>query len=471
MSRNKELAKNTMILTVGKLCTQFVSFFLLPLYTAILDTNEYGIVDLFTTYVSLLLPIVCWQFDQGIFRFMLGIREDRFKIKELFSSIVVTNILQCLLFTMFFIAFQPYIHSKYKIYLMMSVILNLWASVLMQFARGLGKMMIYSVGSFITATCTVVLNVVFLVIFKMGAHGLFQSTLIATLVNIIFLCCVLKVWKYFDLRLFNKSVVKTVAQYSMPLIPNQISGWVLSASDRSIVSHFLGLAYNGVYAISYKFSSLVATFYGFFNMAWIETSSIHFLDDDRDSYFQEMIQTAIGVFGSICLGIIAIMPFVFPVMIDSKYHQAFNQIPILIIAVLFQIIVGLYSSIYIALMNSAAIAITTVIGAILNVMIHLSLIKFVGLYAASISTLLSYAIVALYRAIDVKKYIKIKIKRDFVLKMIFAFIVVVSGYYYKNMIGNVIALCFTVIFAIYINFNFLKLLFSEILKVLCKRNQ
>ena len=33
MSRKTELAKNTAILTVGKLCTQCISFFLLPLHT------------------------------------------------------------------------------------------------------------------------------------------------------------------------------------------------------------------------------------------------------------------------------------------------------------------------------------------------------------------------------------------------------------------------------------------------------
>ena len=46
MSRRTELAKNTAILTVGKICTQCISFFLLPLYTAILSTEEYGTFDL-----------------------------------------------------------------------------------------------------------------------------------------------------------------------------------------------------------------------------------------------------------------------------------------------------------------------------------------------------------------------------------------------------------------------------------------
>lgn len=77
MSRKTELAKNTAILTVGKLCTQCISFFLLPLYTAILSTEEYGTFDLLVTYSTLLLPLVNWQLDQGLFRFMLDYRGNK----------------------------------------------------------------------------------------------------------------------------------------------------------------------------------------------------------------------------------------------------------------------------------------------------------------------------------------------------------------------------------------------------------
>ena len=55
MSRQTELAKNTAVLTLGKICTQCISFFLLPLYTEILDTSDYGIYDLCITYGALLL--------------------------------------------------------------------------------------------------------------------------------------------------------------------------------------------------------------------------------------------------------------------------------------------------------------------------------------------------------------------------------------------------------------------------------
>lgn len=50
MSKEKELVRNTAIITIGKICTQFLSFFLLPLYTSILTTSEYGTTDLLSTY-------------------------------------------------------------------------------------------------------------------------------------------------------------------------------------------------------------------------------------------------------------------------------------------------------------------------------------------------------------------------------------------------------------------------------------
>lgn len=56
MNKNKELAKNTIIIFLGKVCTQLISFLLLPLYTACLTTSDYGTVDLIITYVSLLVP-------------------------------------------------------------------------------------------------------------------------------------------------------------------------------------------------------------------------------------------------------------------------------------------------------------------------------------------------------------------------------------------------------------------------------
>ena len=98
MSRKTELAKNTAILTVGKLCTQCISFFLLPLYTAILSTEEYGTFDLLVTYSALLLPLVNWQLDQGLFRFMLDYRGNKEEESKLLSTLLFSSMMQSVVY-------------------------------------------------------------------------------------------------------------------------------------------------------------------------------------------------------------------------------------------------------------------------------------------------------------------------------------------------------------------------------------
>ena len=90
MEREKKLIKNTIIVAIGQICTKFISFFLLPLYTALLSTKEYGIVDLLNTYISLLLPIIFLQIDQAIFRLLIDTRknEDSKDKEELISSAI-----------------------------------------------------------------------------------------------------------------------------------------------------------------------------------------------------------------------------------------------------------------------------------------------------------------------------------------------------------------------------------------------
>lgn len=47
--REKSLIKNTGILAIGTLASKVFSFFLLPLYTAVLTTEDYGTVDVLQT--------------------------------------------------------------------------------------------------------------------------------------------------------------------------------------------------------------------------------------------------------------------------------------------------------------------------------------------------------------------------------------------------------------------------------------
>lgn len=456
MSRQKDLAKNTAILTFGRMCTQGISFLLLPLYTAILDKSESGTFDLLITYGTLLLPLVGMQLDQGLFRFMLESRDDIKEKRKLFSTIISADILQILIYALVLALASFFLKIHYWLFLILYVAINVIAAFYLQLLRGLGNNRAYAVSSFLSATITVVFNVVFLAVLKIGLRGLLISTILGTGISVLYMSFVIKPWTLFDVKAINRKTLKEVQSYSIPLIPNNIAWWVVNASDRTIISYFLGVAVNGIYFVSNKFSNVFITFYNVFNLSWTETVSLHYNDEDRDSFLNDTITKVYKLFSGACFGIVALMPFVFPYLVNKQYEDAYQQIIILMYAMMFRVLVGLYSCVYIALKETKKIAYTSMASAIINITFNCLLINRIGLYAASISTLVAFGAMAIFRYYDVNKHISMRIDKKVLTISIILSIGLLLSYYINNTILNTISLAIITIYVITQNWDLLR---------------
>ena len=454
LSRGKELAKNTAILTFGKVCTQFISFFLLPLYTAILDTAEYGTYDLLITYATLLLPLFNWQLDQGVFRFMLEVRDNRAGQTKLFSTIFSANTAQSAAYVAILLLVSKFVDLPNVWFLAAYVVALIYLNLLLQFARGQGRNVVYAVAGFISASATVVFNVITLVVLKLGLNGLYISTLAAYFLAVAYLFFALKPWRYLRIKQVKLSVLKTVCRYSLPLIPNNLAWWVVNVSDRLIVSHILGVGQNGIYTVANKFSNVFISFYNIFNLSWTESVSLHYQDEDRDRFLSETITTLYKLFSCACLGIVALMPFIFPILINESYGEAYPQVPILMYAMLMRVIVGLYSCIYIAMKNTKKVAYTSAAAAVINIVLHLLLINKIGLFAASISTFVAFGSMAVIRYIDVNRYVKMKISTPVLVSSFVLGIALMISYYQQNTVLDVIFLIIVCVYAVAMNWKF-----------------
>lgn len=375
MKREKLLIKNTIIISIGKICTQLITFFLLPLYTGVLSTHEFGIVDLLNTLVSLLLPIITFKIEEAIFREMVENRESKEDEKKIISNGLFALLIQILIFLVIFIVAYQFIKNDYKIFLATNVIAYAFSSVCLQISRGFGDNVKYSIGSFLSALFTIIFNVLFIVGFELGAQGMLMGTLFGQIICTIFLFFALKIHRYIDLKLVDFDKIKKLLKYSIPLVPNAISWWIFNASDRVIVSTFLGIAQNGILAACSKFSSAYVTIYYIFHTSWTESVMMHFKDNDFEEYFNKMFNTIIAFFASLAIGIVACMPFVFPLMINSNYAEGYNLIPILMMGALFNAVVALMSSIYLANKNTRTIANISFISALINIITHFCLLK------------------------------------------------------------------------------------------------
>lgn len=451
MSKGNALIKNTAIVTVGKICTQMISFFLLPLYTALLTTEEYGVVDLLNTLINLLVPILLIQVDQGVFRLIIDVRNNKEKENEYISAAWFFMLAQIILYILVFICLYPFIHNDYKIFLGTNLVFYMINTLLLQVSRGLGDNMTYAVGSFITGSLTVILNVIFILGFNLGAYGMLSAGMLANICCAIYIFMKLKLFKRIKWHYYQKDKLKEMITYSLPLVPNVISWWIVESSDRILISLFLGLNYNGIYSAANKFSAVIVMVYGVFNLTWTESAALNIESEDRDEFFSSIFKVILQIFGCICLGVIAFMPFVFPLMINSKFADAYYQIPVLMLGTFFNILIQFLGGIYVAKKLAKEIAKTSFLAAIINILVNVVLIRFIGLFAASVSTLTAYFVLFIYRYLDSRKFVHLKVDKRYVLSLTIVFAIIIFGYYINSTIVHIIIALIALIYAVVVN--------------------
>lgn len=455
MNKKKQLAKNTIIIFFGKVCTQLISFFLLPLYTGYLSTGDYGIVDLITTYVTLLVPIITLELEMSIFRYLVDSRGKSKDEKRLISNNFFILAYSLIIFVIIYIIVTCFWKFDYRWTILINIIVCTLSGNFLQVARGLGRTIDYAISCIITGLVTVCSNILLIVFFNMGAWGMIISMALANGMCSLYLFIRLGLYKKINFSLVDKKLIKGMYKYSIPLIPNGISWWIVNVSDRTIISYVLGAGANGLYAVSNKFPTILSSLLGIFNLSWSESAALHINSDDRDKFFSDISNTVVKLFTSLGVGMIACMPFVFPLLINSKYNDAYNYIPILILGAVFNVAICLYSAIYIAKKMTKQVANTSIIGAVINIVVNILLIKFIGLYAASLSTAIAYFVMMVYRHFDLKKYINIKYEPGLLIKTVIIFIFSIILYYQHNLILNIINLIVVVIYAFLLNKDFL----------------
>ena len=114
---------------------------------------------------------------------------------------------------------------------------------------------------------------------------------------------------------------------------------------------------------------------------------------------------------------------------------------------------------------------TTVVGAIANALINFALIQSIGLYAASISTLVSYLIIYIFRLKAVKKVVYIKVSGEYLVQCLAMLLIVSGGYFYRKSIINVVILIALTVWGIFQNRNILFPLINSIKNKLAQNKE
>lgn len=456
MNREKKLAKNTLVLSIGTLLPKITSFITLPVLTGYLTQEQYGNYDLVTVLVSLFLPAVTLQIQTAAFRFLIDARDNEDEKRKIVTNIYIFVMMMSTIALFIFFLMMSEIDAILKIMICCYYFIDIINNSTLQIARGLARNFEYSISSAINSIFQLIFIVAFVAVLKIQIVGAVLSLLLSSLVSFLYLFIKAKIYFYIDLKLVSKKDTIKLLKYSWPMVPNNMSIWIMRVSDRFIILAFLGSGSNAIYAVANKIPNILSLFQSTFTMAWQENASVFCNDDDIDKYYSSMFDFIFSFMAGALGILIAITPVLFRILIRGKYQEAFTQMPILFIGMFFSCMASYLGGIYIAYKATKSVGITTILSAVCNVAIDLIMIKWAGLYAASISTLISYIVLFVYRLLDVRKMVDLKYdvkKMLFVLTVLVVECMLVSQ---QSIILKMLNFVISITFFIALNHGFIK---------------
>lgn len=456
MGRGKSLVKNTGIIAFGTFLVKMSNIITLPIITGKLTQAEYGTYDLISTLVLLFLPVMTLQLQSAAFRFLIDCRNDENETKRIISNIYAFTLPVSLVALSFLYLFLSSVNFIIRILICFYFFTDLLIITTQQIVRGLSYNGLYVASAILQSLVNVAVIILSVSLWDKGLIGVLLSMIIATLSGVYLLIKKGKIIGKIDLSMVSKEVLKELLSYSWPMIPNSISLWVLSASDRLVLTVFLGVEANAVYAVANKIPALFTTVQGSFVYAWQENASMAAKDEDAMEYYSFMFANIYTVLSGIIALVIAVAPLLFIILIKGEYVESYSQMPILFLGVFFSALSAFMGGIYVAHKRTKSVGITTLLAAGLNLAIDIICVHIIGIYAASISTLVSYLFLFVFRVIDVNKFQKIRFN---ILKMLTYLSVLIGMCVFFNIHtvqAEIINVFIGFIFAVAINYKTIK---------------
>ena len=416
VGRYKKLGKNIALLTLGNFASKILSFLLVPFYTAVLSTAEYGSADMLTTTVNLILPIFTLMVYEAVMRFALDEFSDN---KQVFSSGLYITLIGCGILLLMAQGMRLSKKLTPSLWLFVLYFISLaFYNLILQFVKGIEKVSVYSMAGVINTFVYIITNIFFLVTLKLGVTGYLLAFVIGHTVAAIYAFFRAGVYKYvIDIRNIEKEICERMCKYSIPMIPNSISWWISNSSDKYILTFFCGVSINGIYSVAYKIPSILTICINIFISAWQISAVEDFGSAESKKFYASIYdkyESILFVGASILIGVTQILA---KYLYSNDFYKAWLYVPILILASVFNSLAAFYGSIYTSAKKTKMLLYSTLIGAIGNIVLNVLLIPKFAAMGAAIATMISYLLVWIVRVIDSRRIFKfnMKVKRDILI--------------------------------------------------------
>lgn len=404
----KKLLSDTLLFSISNFGSKVLVFLLVPIYTNVLSTTEYGIVDLIVSTVNLLVPVLTISIAEGVLRFAFDKDVKREQLLSIAMLITAVSTLALFFLKPVAVLIKEQV-GQYWGYLVLIYLLNALNAIFSSYTRGLDKTRLFAVKGIVYTASLIIFNILFLLVFKMGLRGYLFALIITEIITILVMVLAGKYLPELTHFSFNKKLFREILGYSLPMIPTVIAWWVMQLSDKYVIIAAVGIAASGVYSVAYKIPSILATFTSIFTQAWQISAIKSHGDSDNKSFVENVYKYFIIVSVLLCSGLILASKVLGHILYAKDYFIAWTYVPILLVAYHFSGLSGVLASVYSASKKTIMLFVSTSVGAVINIVLNIILIPKFGAAAAAYTTLLGFFITWVVREINVRKLIKIEL--------------------------------------------------------------
>lgn len=404
----KQFIKTSGVFFVGSVLSKVIVFFLLPLYTNYISTENYGYYDLSVTYVTVLSSLVFFDIWATVLRFLYDAKtkEDKTQVLNIcWRFFAVSTVVYLIVGTVACLTLRVRYSAFILAYGLSVNIHNLCGFI----ARGQKHNLDFAVSGIINTFSMMISNLVMILCLHMELSALYISAIAGNLLQAGYLVCRAQILPHFKGNKIDRTLQRKIVSYTLPLCINSVAYWLLTGYNRIIIGQVMGLSANGIYAIGNKFGSAISLLTTCFTYAW---QDLAFSAQSSNRANGEFYGKACGYyFMFLGVGIAGMLPcfrIAFPILIGENYAEAYQTIPLFLVMAILSALSTFVGNVFYAIKDTKAQFISMVISCGINLLLCKSLIERFGINGANLSICISFIANILIRYFMLKKCIGIK---------------------------------------------------------------
>ena len=397
---------NSLIYTLSTIISKAIPFFLLPIFTSYLSKKDYGTLGLIASIYAIVNIYVGLR--PSLFLIVKGPQLDKDEISKYIFNIFIVSIYTFLLVILILLMVGYYFFNNLELYIFVIIgflalfsVFNEILETIFQIEKKAYYYGIYQLSKTLLGTG---LALLFIISFNMDWKGKYLADIIVILSFSIFSILYLNNQNYITKQYDTIKQIELI-KYLFPLSFHVLGLVMMSSIDRIFLSNMLGLESVGLYSVAYTIGALVGIIHDALLKVWSPEFYKRIKNANSEMKIKLLKFQYLYIIGSFLIfGIfVLVAPYIFDLMINSKFHEAYNIVPIIALGLTFESLRKLFISYHYNLGKNTRIAIMTLSAGMINAILNYYLIPIYGMYGAAYATLLAYIIIFILTIIDLNK--------------------------------------------------------------------